>query len=259
MQNPKKHLQSGQVGVITLLIMAVVLTIAIGLSRRTTQQQDASFIQDESTRVFNAAESGVEEALYDIYQAELLDSSPGTGDEFDLGQDQVSYAIQNQSTFEMFIGRGNTVEIPLDTNPSGNVAINWWNETADCDSSNRPPAVIVSVFQASTARHFGYDPCTRNPPTGFNLDSIGSGSGDYAYQVSISLVAADLLIRVKPIFNSTTFLITSGAISLAQYDVESTGFNPQEEIARTIEIRRSLPSAYGFMDYTLISGDTLTK
>lgn len=255
MQISKKHSQSGQVGLITLLIMAVVLTIAISLSQRTAQQQDASFIQDESTRVFNAAESGVEEALFEIYQAEMEDRDPAEQGILDFDDDTVSYSVSGQSTFEMFVGQGNTVQIPV--NGTDNMVVNWWDRTDNCTSPNPPPAIIISIFKDTIARHFGFDPCETDRNTDFAAP--GSGAGDYSYEVLLPIAADDILIRIKPLFNSTNFNISSGAIALAQYDVESTGFNEDEGIARTIEVKRSLPSAYSFMDYALVSGSSLTK
>ncbi len=260
MQESKKHLQSGQVGVVTLLIMAVVLTIAISLSQRTTQQQDAAFIQDESTRVFNAAESGVEQALYEITEAELEgDSTDDIAGDFELdNNDQVHYRGQSQNQFEMFVATGDTVELPIDNPGSNSLDIFWWEGESGC--GNDPSAIIVSVFDSTNnAKHFGFDPCGSDTERNTGFDPPSSESGDYAFSASVDLDANDRLVRIKPIFSSTKFQISSNAITLAQYNVESTGRNPQEDIARTLEVRRSLPSAHSFMDYSVVSGSSLSK
>ncbi|KUK79269.1 MAG: hypothetical protein XD95_0509, partial [Microgenomates bacterium 39_7] len=223
MQKRRKHLQSGQVGVITLLIMAVILTVAIGLSQRTTQQQDAAFIQDESTRVFNAAESGIEEALSAITEAELVGETADVEDSFTLGDDEVSYSGQAREEFEMFVAAGDTVELPIDLPQDTNLDISWWEGESNC--ANDPSAIIVSVLSANNAKHYGFDPCAADRDT--NFASTQPGSGGYAFRVTVPLTTDDVRVRIKPIFNSTKFLMNSNAITLAQYTAESTGLNTQ--------------------------------
>jgi len=265
MQTCKKDHQAGQVGVVVLLVAAVVLTVAVGLSHRTLQQQESAITQDESLRVFNAAESGVESALYDIAEHEYSGTELGTGDNYLFPDDSgpaVSYNITQSAEFEMFVSTGDTVEIALD-NPSNSdsITISWQHVSSslNCDTDN-PPAIIASVISFSTARQYAFDPCAAERGTEFQfVNFIG---GDYPFSTTVPLETGDLLIRIKPIFTSTNIGIAgtpSNIIALAQYDIDSTAFNSQEKIARTIEVKRSLPGSYSFMDFTLVSGSTLTK
>lgn len=251
-----KNLQSGQVGLVILLITAVILTVAVSLSQRTIQQQDSAITQDESTRVFNAAESGIESALFDITKSEQSGTQLGIGNNFALDNSDVTYSISQSNQFEMFVTKGDTVEIPL-SGSSGTTSISWWDRSGiDCASDN-PSAIVVSVLNISTAKQYAYDPCADVRNT--NFEEVTAGVGDYKYSVTVNLDAQDRLIRIKPLFSNTKFLISGSTITLAQYDVSSTALNTQEDIARTIELKRSLPGSYSFMDYTLVSGSTLTK
>jgi len=144
----KKNRQAGQVGITTLLIMVVILAIAISLSQRTVLEQDIALTQEKATRVFNAAEYGVEEALYTIAEEDFDEGFDGAGYLEDISQLSidgltVDTSIQKSSVFEMYVEQGSVVEIPLDTPADGNtLAINWWyQEEVACDSDG-PPALI---------------------------------------------------------------------------------------------------------------------
>jgi Tfp pilus assembly protein PilX len=261
MKPSERRLQSGQVGLVTLLIMAVILTIAIGLSQRTIQQQDTAFIQDESTRVFNAAESGIEEALSDITAAEqagTVDSEFRADGTFPLEDSSVAYSAYTSSIFEMNVSQGKTVEIPVAGDGTTNVTVQWWYQKPTNCASNQPAAIIASVLNSTTATHYAYDPCADERLSNFS-DTISAGSDDYSYQVSIPIALGDLLLRLKPVFNNTQFRIDGTPISLAQYDASADALNQTENIARSIEVKRSLPGSFSFMDYTLVSGSSLTK
>jgi Tfp pilus assembly protein PilX len=55
--------QSGQIGVIILLLMVVMLTIGISFLSRSTRELRVATQESESSRVLSAAESGIESAL----------------------------------------------------------------------------------------------------------------------------------------------------------------------------------------------------
>lgn len=254
----QNHLQSGQVGIVVLLIMVVVLGIAIGVSRRTIQQQDTAFIQDESTRVFNAAESGVEDALSKIAEAEQTGEDLATTGTLDFDDDQVRYNIEASNQFEMYVSAGDTIEIPLE-GEDDNVTIRWnYNRGVNCSTDN-PAAIVASAISANNAKHYGFDPCETVRHTNFHSNDLDA-TGDYSFSVDIPVEASDHLLRIKPLFNSTRLNVSaSNAINLAQHNIDSTGYNEAQDIARTIELRRSVPGNYSFMDYTLVSGSSLSK
>src|SRR3990172_6897276 len=55
--------QSGQVVLITLLVLTIATTVALSLISRTTTDTTITAQVEESSRAFNAAEAGIEEAL----------------------------------------------------------------------------------------------------------------------------------------------------------------------------------------------------
>ncbi len=56
-----KLMHSGQVLLITMLVMAVATTIGLALASRSTQDVNISTQVEESSRAFSAAEAGIEE------------------------------------------------------------------------------------------------------------------------------------------------------------------------------------------------------
>ncbi len=248
--------QSGQIGLITLLIMAVIVTISFSLSQRTIQQQDAAFIQDESTRVFSNTESGIEEALSKIAEEEAAGSTSGSWSA--SGGDNSSWEVAASDQFEMGVTQDKTVEIPLDGS-AGNITIQWWyNQAANCNGSNPPPAIITHTLNESSSTFLAFDPCETERNTSFS-DIISSGSDDYSYSVTVSIAADNSLFRVKPIFNDTRFKINGQPIDYAQYDVSSTAYLEEEDLARSVDVKRSALGNHSFMDYTLVSGSSLEK
>ncbi len=244
--------QSGQIGLITLLIMGVVLTVAISLSQRTVQEQQVATTQDESTRAFNAAEIGIERGLANIKLFEeggALDSE----DSFNVENEQVSYKINDNDIFDMTIGQNRTAQIPL-KNDAGQVTINW-HKGGGCADDPRPAAIIVSVYRESAGNysslHYGYDPC--NPGT-TNFASPGTAAGEYEYEATIHVVNDDRFIRVRPLYSSSEFQISGGLFlnDAAQYEIQS--YAAAAESARSIHVKKSRMIAPSYMDFALLSG-----
>jgi len=247
------NLQSGQVGLITLLLMTVVLSVALSLSLRTIMEQDIAITQDESLRVFNAAESGIEQALYDISQ----DSISGDIENIDLG---ANYEIQVDNKVNLTINSGRALEVPLNS-INGLVNIHWWNKEDDCSSTNKPAAIVVSVYSASSVKYYGFDPCNRGNFTEVyrNSPAVDFDNDSHYYSAEVTVTSSDVLIRVRPLYNNTKLYITATAFTSAQYNILSSGYGTDEDIARTLDVKRSMPGAPDFMDFALFSGDNLVK
>lgn len=271
--HPISNAQSGQVAVITLLIMSVIVVVAIAIGQRTAQEQQIAFTQDESVRVFNAAESGVEEGLSTIQKFEednpggtfpnitKLDS-PGT---ISLNQSDVEYTVESSQIFEMYIDENMAVEIPLN-GTNNNATINWWESDSDsCDQS--PPAILVSLYQQDTSRHLAFDPCSGEDTcpgtrdTGFECGDITRNpGGDYAFQITVNVETDDEIMRIRPLFQDTRLQISSDSLDQAQFAINSRGVSQTGETARALNVLRSRLGAPGYMDFTLVAGSGgLTK
>jgi len=266
----KKNRQAGQVGITTLLIMVVILAIAISLSQRTILEQDIALTQEKATRVFNAAEYGIEDALYTIAEEDFDAGFDGAGYLEDISQLSidgliVDTSIQKSSIFEMYVEQGSVVEIPLDDLENGDeLDINWWyQEEPTCDNDG-PPALVISIYGDNEGRHFGYDPCGGDGESRENNnfeDASASSVDDYLFAATITLELTDELVRVTPLYNSSKIQISAneGAISEAQFEANTRGIDEDAGIAQALRVLRSMPAAPSFMDYTLVSGGSLSK
>jgi len=265
----KKNRQAGQVGITTLLIMIVILSIAISLSQRTILEQDIALTQEKATRVFNAAEYGVEEALYTIAEEDFEESDFIDGylnSTHTIDNLTINSSIQKLSVFEMYVEQGSVVEIPLDDLEDGDeLKINWWyQEDPACDDDDDPPALIISIYGDNKGRHFGYDPCGGDGESRENNnfeDASASSVDDYLFAATITLELTDELVRVTPLYNSSKIQISAneGAISEAQFEANTRGIDEDAGIAQALRVLRSMPAAPSFMDYTLVSGGSLSK
>jgi hypothetical protein len=255
--NPSKK-QNGQIGIIIILLMTILLTLGISLGLRTSKKQEVSIEQEESTRVFNSAESGVERALSKIYRQEKQGNP--VGDEIVAGDDNEEYQIETKSELEMYIDQGISVKAPLDN--TTDVDIDWWLERGTDCANDQPSAVIVSIYNNSggniTSRYLGFDPCHSDRNNNFDNPSSSPRAG-YNYRATISLQAGDAYLRVTPLYNSSKVYLSGGAISQGQYDISSRATDSDATVAKAIDVSRSLPAAPSFMDYALISGANLSK
>ncbi len=256
----RAHRQSkaGQIGIITLLIMAVILTIAISLSQRTTTEQQIATTQDEAVRTFNAAESGVEQALSKI-ESEGITLNDRVVDNFTDDTNTTSqYSIDPNSVFEMYVEENSTVEIPL-ADSNGDVTIQWWYEQSTVCANDQPAAILVSIYNSNNnqARHLGFDKCATNRDNNFD-EGISNGNDGYSYSYEVAVDADDTIVRVRPLYNSTRVRISSDAIDKAQFTVNARAQTEQRTVAKAINVKRSRLGAPGFMDFTLVSGNNIS-
>ncbi len=263
MNHQVKKSQAGQVGVIVLLMMVVILAVAISLSQRTMQEQDIAIVQEESTRVFNAAESGIEEALFNIKQAEREQSplvSEGSFEFEDIDSNfkiESTYNIDQADIVDIFLDSGRAIEIPL-TSAAADINIHWWHQSEGCPA---PAALIIAVFSDTNVTHLAFDPCERGNFARVNQGSyeFTNNENEYRYQAIISTSDNDRFLRIKPIFNHTAIYVTSNEFDKVQYNVNADAYSDEEDVARSLEVNRSMPGSPDFMDFTLVSGNTLTK
>lgn len=256
------HETSGQVGLVVLLVLVVVLALGLSLAARTTQQAEVSIQQEDTTRVFNAAEAGVEAALSNIYQFEIqgdiegISESTTNVDIANINSD-INYSVSKDNTLEIHLKQGTSTEIS--TLSTGTITFDWAKETLCTNTAS----LIVSVYadNAGTieARHFAVGDCNGTSTRGDNFIANIAGTAPYQYGYIFSTSANDLFLRVKPVYNDTDIKIT-GSNSTSQFTIRSQAqstFAGNE--TRTFEIKRTLSTAPALMEYTLISGSGIVK
>jgi len=262
----RRAAQSGQIGIIVVLIMVVLLTIGLSLASRTTKEVALSTQEQESTRVFDAAEVGVEQALSTSlsFAGNTFTSSPlqPTG-----SNATVTYTINKQFDLEMQIFQGYSAMIQLTDathpNPPPSLLIDW--STEDC--TNSAASLMVSIFTVDTSvnpatvkvRYKTFEPCGRG--NGFSAGGISGGQNGYFKRATIGLAPKDNFVRIKPIYNDTKMLVqaSSGQLPVQSYAIHSSGNNNNGTENRNVQVTRSLPTAPSIFDFNLFSGTTIVK
>lgn len=250
--------QSGQIAIVILLIMVVLLTVGLSLASRTTQEVFLSQQEAESTRVFNAAESGIENALSQDFSGISVET-PLT----DIGIDNVSVntIIFPQDVLETQITEGSTVHLDLAGLPAGAPITIEWSKELNCNLS---ASIITSTYYdvagITKVEHEAFGPNSPCPPPR-DLDDFETSSfgfSGYAYRYTVNIPANALYMRIKAVYNDTPLRVT-GAGASQFFVIRSEADNDLGDENRAIEVGRSLSTGPSFMDYAVYSGGALAQ
>lgn len=258
-----KHKQSGQVGVIVLLISAIILVIGLSIANRTIKESQTTVAQEDSARVFSTAESGIQQALGNIFQFES-DQNATLPEDFsfeDANLNQVS--ITSEQNFEAFLPEKNVLEITIMDGQTGNVSLNWSKNTCDQGAANLLVGHYFLNAGVYDTNYYLVGNCPSHSDQ--NLISANSSTMDtYRFEYSFPISASNnqgAFLRIIPLSRGTDIYVgaTAGLISNAQYTILSLAQMPDGSSAKAIEVKRSIPSAPAFMDFALASGGNITK
>jgi len=265
MKSPSKSKwqgQSGQVGLIILLIMVVILSLGLSLAARTSQQAEIAIQQEDTTRVFNAAESGVEAALASIYQHEEANDVSGISEEIaslDLTESNsnINYSITKSNILETHLKQGTSTELLVPA--AGSISFYWATEAACADSASLLLSVYSNDAGNITAKHYAVGNCSGAGTRGDNFIANDVGPAPYKYGYTLFTSATDQFVRVKPVYNDTDIKIV-GSPATSQFTINSQAQNSLAgQEARTFEVKRTLSTAPAFMEYALVSGSSIIK
>lgn len=252
----------GQIGLIVLLIMVVILALGLSLAVRTSQQAEIAIQKEDTARVFNAAEAGVEAALANIYQFESAGNIAGISeDETALNlagsNAEINYTVSKTNTLETRLRQGTSTELVVPA--AGTITFYWAKETNCADSASLILSVYSNASGTVTARHYAVGDCNGENLRNDNFLENGDGQAPYQYGYVLTTTANDVFVRVKPVYNDTDILIV-GSPSVSQFTIHSQAQNTLAgQEARTFEVKRTLSTAPAFMEYALVSGGSIIK
>jgi Tfp pilus assembly protein PilX len=263
--------QSGQIGVIILLIMVVLLTIGLSVAARTTKEVRLAGQETESTRVFSAAELGVEKALAtdlttipDVYRqtAAIPESNAN-----------LDYTITKMRNLQTHLFEGSSAVVNLLDSGASTPAVNAltinWGKNTNC--TQNPAALVISIYSVDQAvvpprtavRYRAITPCNTRS------DSIPvsntAGSNGFFRSMSLPIQANDRVVRIKAVYADTDLYVTgtNGGtptdLPVQYYNIRSTASNSLGNETRTVEVNRTLPVAPGILDFVVFSGTTVSK
>ncbi len=255
--------QAGQVGVIILLIMVVLLTVGLSLAARTTQELFVTQQGADSTRVFNAAESGIEQGL-----ATDLDTATFQNDRLNqtiqVENAQVDYSVERVRELETrtFEEVPVMVDLPDDgTTDTRGIIIEWSKQERSC-AADDPAALLVSVYNYDgTTTRVRYIPMTGCGSRGDGFETAAVQNTTYRFKYTLSLEANDIFVRIKPIYHDTHLKVTGNGWTLPvqYYHIRSEAKNNDGDETRIVEVNRTLPTAPSVLDYAVFSVEPIIK
>jgi hypothetical protein len=251
----------GQIGVIILLIMVVLMTIGLSVASRTTQDLFLSQQTADSTRVFNAAEAGIEDALSTTFSFEGETFDP-PAEEISGTNASVDYQIRKVYVLETRVFEGTSVKVDTTGVPAAAGLLVQWSRETNC-STEDPASLIVDIYYEESGvtrvRHVPLGACnTRgdNFPVATTISTDG-----YRRQATVDLQPGDLFARIKPVYADTHLRVTGSGWTLpVQYfAIRSEARSTLGDETRAVLVNRTLPTAPSIMDYTVLSGTSLVK
>lgn len=218
------NLQSGQLAVLALFVGVIVLTIGLGVASRTTLDLKISRVEQESARVFNAAEAGVEELLTQA----VLPLGTTTANVSDAGFSMSRTVTVTEQTEGVSLKKGQVVEVDVRTfiGPAVNVR---------CD-----PSAEVEVMKYV---NLGSD---------YSVDrSFSSCNSTSAFGV----LGGIKFLRVK-LLGDTKVVVSAVGLGPQAYKISSQVQATVGDV-RQVDVERTAPALPPIFDYVLFSGGAL--
>ena len=255
-----KNAQSGQIGVIILLIMVVMLTIGISIASQTSQDLFLAQQQVESTRVFNAAEAGIEQALSSNLDFEGS-SLTGELDNFASTNVDVSYTINKENQLESRLFEMVGVKVDVTGFFPGNTVDIRWSKESNCGSEDVASLIVTAFVQSpdgARAYQSGFAGCNRGD--GFTTASTVNLNG-YRRRVVMIIPDNTQFLRITPLYNDTHVRIAGGnwTLPVQSFKVRSEAENTLGDEFRAVEVSRTLDSSPSILDYAVFSGEGIVK
>jgi hypothetical protein len=252
--------QSGQVGIIIILIMVTLMTIGLSVATRTTQDLSLSQAGSESARVFNAAESGVEAALSTDLEA-AVEGVPVDVTSFAGQNVDVTYTVSKLRQLETRVFEGVTVEVDVTGVTTGQLVNVDWSRENDCTNED-PASIMVAVYYddsgTTRVRYYGLGACAK----GDNFDLASNISIDgYRRRSTLTMQTGDKFMRIKPVYNDTHLRVAANGwtMPVQYYNIRAEARSTLSDETRIVEVNRTLPTAPSVMDFALYSNSTLNK
>jgi len=248
--------QEGQVGIVTLLIMTVMLSVGVSVVNRSTQDLRISRQEEDASRVFNAAEAGIEAGLSNLVvgQGSLDFGTEGTGDI----PINVNYTVTPYDYLEAVVPRNEVVSLDTSTIIGGEQLEIEWAQGQDCGSNAAALEVLFYNTSNATVRREGITRCDRSD--GFT--QVAGGSDGYFARQVVSVSAGENLVRIKALYSDSQVRARSfggWSMPVQYYRIRSEGDSGVGDEVKVVEVTRTLSSAPGIMDYVLYSGGSLVK
>lgn len=250
--------QSGQAGLVVLLLTVILLTIGISVASRSTSDLAISRQEEESNRALNGAEAGIENAL--TQDLNFQGNSYSGSVNVDSGV-SVNYTIDKVNSLETRLFKGVSAQVDVTGATNGQSIYIRWAKEIDC--SQGVASLLVTVFNQTGsnvhARNYAYRPCN-SPNDGFTQINTDP-AGELFRQATLSLKTGDLFVRIKPIIKDTYIQVQGNGWNLpVQYfRVKSVADSNLGDEVRAVQVNRTNPVAPSIFDFVMYSGTSIVK
>lgn len=243
----KRQSTKGQILLITLLVLTVATTISLSLIGRATIDLSMSNQLEESTRAFDAAEAGIEQALK-TGTGTSIPVTLSSGVTYNVtvnsiggatGVFQMAHKTLQNTTETLWLVEHDQTTGELDETPfytASTIELCWSKETSPSPAA----ALGVTIFYKESTdnsyqvKRVALDPALVSRNNNFdstNITSTGCGIGYYGKQIDFSALGltptsdAILALRIRPYYADTTLAVNGGvwAIPKQGNQIESIG------------------------------------
>lgn len=255
---------SGQAVLLILLVVVVALGLGLSIISQSTTDIRISQQEQESARAFNAAEAGIEDALKQITTVAL-----DTPQSLAVGNIPVEYTVTDRDFLEAQFKENESAQLILDGNVN-TLTIEWVDEASGEENPNNCTGVsaasgqtaaslLISVIKSNyQVRRYGINACSLNSSN--NLTNVTAvGSGRYLRKYTLNILAADEIVRIRPLYNVTSLRVTASNPLPTQAFLINSSAQVETQESKAIEVTRLEPGTPSIFDYVLFSGGGLVK
>lgn len=273
----QKNNQSGQIALLSLLVLMVATTVGLSLIARSTTDVSVARNVEESSRAFSAAEAGIEEGLKsgessggDViidpalgvkYSVEVT-SVGGNANPFELPWETVKEDTETIWLVNHDPATGLIIETPTYT--ASTIDVCWSTETIH-------PAVVVTIlYKTGTSYRVAkaaYDPDSRS--NNFTTPSAGGCTANTNYHTTITFSdygiapASDTLIalRIRPVYSGAQLAVAplSPQTLPSQGSVVEAAGSAGSNVNRKITAFKQFRAPASIFDYAVYSESSFSQ
>jgi hypothetical protein len=240
------------------LIIAVVSAITLSALSRSTTEVSLTKVDENAAQALRVAEGGAEQGLANL--------NVGTS----IANVEVTKGGSAGFVSQGFASPGESAELTL-VGSTGVTSIDiYWGKKNDSIEADTAAIEILKYQKFSAADYrtvvYAYDSnAARAAVNKFSTPTVNPGTYlgiDFGASVNIPIVAQDVLVRVKPLYNRATLgfspLPASSRLTDQYYQITSTGV-AGGNIYRKIQVASSSAGLPEVFDSTLYSGGALAQ
>lgn len=265
-----QHQVEGYIVIVVLLMAAVLLMLGLAFAARTTEQVFLSTQEEDTTRVFNVAESGIDRALYNLDTNTSLTPAGQVSFTQNINESDVTVTSVDDPNASIIVEQGQT--LTLKPSAAGTVGSLKWTTT---NATSGCPALLITLYRGTSAYHASFNSAyngsncagrtlahTPIPAiTGYSVSSnthtlsLSATNAPSTY-FGVSALGPNDMIRVTPLYGPVTFeQVQAKRITSTATDARDSGATE----TRKIEVTRTEPGPPSVFDYAVFSGGDLVK